>query len=85
MHLNSVISTRGAKYMTVDIKNFYLNTPMVRHVYMRMKMSDIPDKIIAQYILSEKADSDGNDYIEVRKGMYGLPQACILAQKLLEQ
>jgi hypothetical protein len=38
MHLNSVISTRGAKYMTVDIKNFYLNTPMVRHEYVRMKM-----------------------------------------------
>ncbi len=85
MHLNSVISTRGAKYMTVDIKNFYLNTPMVRHEYMRMKMLDIPDKIIAQYKLSEKANSDGNVYIEVRKGKYGLPQAGILAQKLLEQ
>ena len=26
--LNSVISTEGAKFMTVDIKDFYLNTPM---------------------------------------------------------
>ena len=25
--LNSVISTRGAEFMTADIKNFYLNTP----------------------------------------------------------
>jgi hypothetical protein len=71
--------------MTVDMKNFYITTPMVRHEYMRMKMSDIPDKIIAQYKLSEKADSDGNVYIEVHKGMYGLPQAGILAQKLLKQ
>ena len=25
--LNSVISTPGSRYMTLDIKNFYLNTP----------------------------------------------------------
>lgn len=29
MHVNSVISTRGAPYMTLDIKTFYLNMPMV--------------------------------------------------------
>ena len=28
MLLNSVLSTPGAKFMTVDIKNFYLGTPM---------------------------------------------------------
>jgi hypothetical protein len=33
MHLNSVISTRGARYMTLDVKNFYLNTPMARYEY----------------------------------------------------
>ena len=27
-HVNSVVSTPNAKYMTLDIKNFYLNTPM---------------------------------------------------------
>ncbi len=26
--LNSIISTQGARFMTLDIKNFYLNTPM---------------------------------------------------------
>eukprot|EP00957_Ditylum_brightwellii_P022349 1686567-Ditylum_brightwellii.AAC.1 len=26
--MNSVISTNGAKFWTMDIKNFYLNTPM---------------------------------------------------------
>ena len=26
--LNSVISTPNARFMTVDVKNFYLNTPM---------------------------------------------------------
>jgi hypothetical protein len=30
MHLNSVISTKGAGYCTFDLKDFYLNTPMER-------------------------------------------------------
>ncbi len=43
--LNSVISTNGARFMTIDIKDFYLNTPMVCPEYMRLKLSDIPDNI----------------------------------------
>ncbi len=31
MHIKSVFSTRGAWYMTLDVKNFYLNTSMVRY------------------------------------------------------
>ena len=26
--LNSIVSTPGSKFMTIDIKDFYLNTPM---------------------------------------------------------
>ena len=29
--LNSVISTKNARFMTIDIKDFYLNTPMKRN------------------------------------------------------
>ena len=32
--LNSIVSTAGAKFMTMDIKDFYLNTPMARYEYM---------------------------------------------------
>ncbi len=32
--INSIISTTGAKFMTMDIKDFYLNTPMARYKYM---------------------------------------------------
>ena len=28
LHQNSTISTKNARYMTIDIKNFYLSTPM---------------------------------------------------------
>jgi hypothetical protein len=32
--LNSIISTENARFMTMDIKDFYLNTPMARYEYM---------------------------------------------------
>jgi hypothetical protein len=40
---NSVISTRGAKFMTIDISNFYLNTPLKRPEYIRVKITDLPE------------------------------------------
>ncbi len=83
--LNSVISTPGAWFMSLDIKNFYLNMPMSRYEYIQIKIDDVPEDIIKQYNLCEKVDNDRYVYIEVHKGMYGLPQAGILAQELLEQ
>ena len=82
--LNSVVSTNEAKFFTLDIKNFYLNTPMERFEYMRLKMEDIPDNVIEKYELKSKEEY-GKVYEEIRKGMYGLPQEGILAQKLLEK
>jgi hypothetical protein len=82
--LNSVVSTPGARFMTIDIKNFYLNTPMLRYEYMRLKLSDLPEDVIDFYGLRDKVTQDGYVYVEVRKGMYGLPQAGLLAQELLE-
>jgi hypothetical protein len=35
--INSIISTQGAKFMTMDIKDFYLNTPMARYKNMHLK------------------------------------------------
>ena len=66
--------------MTMDIANFYLMTPLKRKEYLRMKMSDIPDAIIQQYKLNEKATADGYVHIAIKHGMYGLPQAGILVQ-----
>jgi hypothetical protein len=49
--INSVISTPGARFFMMDIKNFYLCTPMTRYEYMRLKLSDIPEDVIAHYHL----------------------------------
>jgi hypothetical protein len=82
---NSTISTPDAKFMCMDVKNFYLNTPMDRYEYMRLPISIIPEEIINLYNLRDIVDDNGWVHIEIRKGMYGLPQAGILANKLLQQ
>ena len=83
--LNSVISTPGAKFMSIDVSNFYLNTPMLRYEYMKLKLANLPEESIQEYKLHDIATSDGSVYVEVRKGMYGLPQAGLLANILLEK
>jgi hypothetical protein len=81
---NSTISTRGARFMTMDTSNFYLNSPLPRPEFIYIKLSNIPEEIIVEYMLCEKATSNGSIYIMAIKGMYGLPQAGLIANKLLE-
>jgi hypothetical protein len=76
--LNSVISTPGARFATFDLKDFYLGTPMMRKEYMRIPLTSIPQTMIDQYELLAKAHK-GFVLVEISKGMYGLPQAGILA------
>ena len=71
--------------MTLDIKDFYLMTPMKRYEYFRMKLDLFPQDIIDEYDLTSKVDQNGNVHCEVRRGMYGLPQAGIIPQELLEE
>jgi hypothetical protein len=80
--LNSVISTPNAKHMTMDVKDFYLNTPLPRYKYMPLPINLIPEEIMWEYNLRENATND-YIYIEIQKGMYGLPQTGILANELL--
>ncbi len=63
---NSIISTPNAKFMTIDIKDFYLMTPMDRFEYFRMKLELFPQDMIEEYGLRDKVDTDGNVFCEVR-------------------
>ena len=85
MLFNSVVSTPGAKFMTIDIKNFYLCTPLKRKEYLRMHIENFPEDVIDHYNLREKVTKDGFVFVAVSRGMYGLPQAGLLAQQLLEK
>ena len=51
---NSTISTPGARFMTLDLKNFYYFTPMIRYEYIRLPFAIIPNEIITQYNLKDK-------------------------------
>jgi hypothetical protein len=82
---NSIIFTPGATCIMLDIKDFHLNTPMKCKEYMRLKIIDIPDKTIKEYNLQELVVEDGYVYCAISKGMYGLPQAGIIAQELFKE
>jgi hypothetical protein len=59
--------------------------PIERPEYMQMKLSDLPQEFVDLYDLTKIAEDNGNMYIKVQKGMCSLPQAGILAHRLLEQ
>ena len=82
MHWQSVLSTENAKYMTIDIGNFYTNTSMDCYEYMRMHISKIPQEIIDEYNLLPKV-SDGYVYFRIKKAIYGLKQSGTLAATML--
>ena len=79
---NSVISTSGARFLSVDLKDFYLNTPMRSPEYMRIPVRIIPKKIMEQYNLAPLIHN-GYLYVEITKSMYGLPQAGRIANDAL--
>ena len=81
---NSVLSTPDAKYCCADVKNFYLETPMDRYKCMRIPARQIPDAFLDSYHLRPKIFK-GHLYMEIRRGMYGLPQAGIIANQLLRK
>lgn len=53
---NSVLSTPEARFFGIDLKDFYLGTPMDRYEYMRVPIWMLPDAIIAQYNLTDLFD-----------------------------
>ncbi len=82
LHWNSVISTENARYMCLDIKNFYLTAALEYFEYMKIPLALFPVWKIEQYNLQHLA-LDGWVYIEMRRVVWGLPQAGILANKQL--
>jgi hypothetical protein len=81
--INSTLFTNDAAMMMMDIKNYYLGTPLTRFEYMKMLLSRFPEEIVQKYNLNALA-VDGWVYIEIQKGMYGLKQAGLLASQLLQ-
>ena len=85
IHLNSVISDarKGARYLTSDIINYFLNNPMANFQYMRIHLKDIPNEVVVEYSLLSIAAASGYIYVKIIKGMYGLKESGIIAYKRL--
>ncbi len=79
---NNVLSTEGAKYMCLNIKNFYLSTPLDRFECMKTPLALSPLWIVKQYNLTKHV-LNGFIYLEMHRAVWGLPQLGILANKLL--
>ncbi len=80
--LNSVLSCPGTRFSSIDLKSFYLDTPMLDPEYFCIKIADITAEFIEEYNL-QGCDCDGWVYFKIFQGCYGLPQARILAKDLL--
>jgi hypothetical protein len=82
LHLNATVS-EGADYITADIKDYYLGSPMPDGpVFMWIPLRLIPQDIQDKYDLLSLA-VNGQVMVQVDKGMYGLPHAGKLAQDRL--
>ena len=85
--VNSTISDAkdGARFMSADIKDYFLATPMKKSEYMKVQYKHIPEDIRKHYNLGDKVTSDNYIYICIKKGMYGLKQAAVLAYNQLKE
>jgi hypothetical protein len=66
--INNTLSTEDTAMMMMDIKTYYLGTPLPRFEYMKMLLSRFPEEIVQKYNLNALS-IDGWVYIEIRKGI----------------
>jgi hypothetical protein len=71
--LNSVLSHKGACFSCINLKNFYLDTPMPDPEYVRVKLSDILAEFIEENKLAWR-DRDGWICFEIRQGAMVFPR-----------
>ena len=82
--INSVLSHKGAKFITYDIRNYYLATSLDYPEYAKIKLTDIPQDFIDKYNLHGYIH-EGWVYLEIRNIVYGLPQPGSLSNELMDK
>ena len=83
--INSTLSTKGAKFMAMDISNFYIHNDLKDYQYIRYAISEIPQEIIDEYNLKTIVHEDGYCYAEIRKALYGLRESGFVANVELKR
>ena len=64
-------------------QRLYLNTPLKRKRYGKVRAKYIPEEKIRKHDLEKYIEDDGWLHFEIGKGMYGIPEAGRLANDLL--
>jgi hypothetical protein len=80
--LTSVLLQKGACFSSINLKNFYFNSPMPKPEYIHIKILNILQEVINKYKLTG-LDWDGWIYFKICQGCCRLSQAGILANYLL--
>jgi hypothetical protein len=81
---NKTISDEGKRMSTADISDMYLHSQLEEPEYMWIRLCDIPPATIQHFdIKSRTALGATKVAVRIKGGMYGLPQAGLLAQKKL--
>ena len=77
---NSVISDYkdGTTFLSMDLKDMFLHTPMTKPEYMKMPLKYFPEDIIQQYTLPD-LEHNSYIYIKFKKGVYRLKQDSVSA------
>ena len=85
--INSVISDsdKGAKFCTLDIKDYFLQSILEEPEYIRIHKKYFQPDICEKYNIESLVHTDDYVYCKLQRGMYGLKQAARLARdKLLK-
>ena len=69
-----LINKKGARFLTCDIKDFFLATPMSRPEFMKIHISNFPADIIRRYNLTNLVDR--NWYVFIKS-----MRACMVSNK----
>ena len=78
---NSTISDakKGARFMSLDLKDMFLQSEMKKPEYMWIPYKYFPPDIVTRYNLDQIVTPNDKIYVKIKRGMYGLKQAAILA------
>ena len=75
----------GYKVLGIGLKGFLPQHADGLTRVLRIKLSNVLEDVIEHYKLQEKVENKSFVYVKYVCGMYGLPHAGIIAQKLLEE
>ena len=69
LFLNRTISTPGVRFITFNVKYFYLMIHMEQYEYMQLKLANLPKDVIKKYNLRERVTKNGYVYLKISQGV----------------